>query len=408
MSAVIRSRVAVGGLVAEAVAGILERPVRTLLTVLGVLLGVGAFVAVLGLTTTASGQISKRFTELTATEVLLEDASEDDPAAAGTAFPLDAETRVAAIDGVRSAGVFWPVPASRIGTVTAVPLPGAVSADRIQVVAASPGLFPAVRAHLRQGRAFDTALDGRRERVAVVGQAIAEQLRLAQLQVRPTLSVNGVAFTVIGVVDAVQRRTELLSSVWVPRQTAEQLWPGPPDSAQPARMVIDTRLGAADVVAAQAPFALRAEAPQRFRTFAPPDPRQLRDTVRSDLSTLFLILAGICLIAGAVGIANTTMVAVLERTAEIGLRRSLGAQKRHIAAQFLSESAALGTVGGLVAAGLGVTVVVVVAMAKDWTPILAPWTVVGAPVIGAVTGVAAGLFPAIRASGVEPVDALRH
>jgi putative ABC transport system permease protein len=251
-------------------------------------------------------------------------------------------------------------------------------------------------------------LDGRRERVAVVGQAIAEQLRLAQLQVRPTLSVNGVAFTVIGVVDAVQRRTELLSSVWVPRQTAEQLWPGPPDSAQPARMVIDTRLGAADVVAAQAPFALRAEAPQRFRTFAPPDPRQLRDTVRSDLSTLFLILAGICLIAGAVGIANTTMVAVLERTAEIGLRRSLGAQKRHIAAQFLSESAALGTVGGLVAAGLGVTVVVVVAMAKDWTPILAPWTVVGAPVIGAVTGVAAGLFPAIRASGVEPVDALRH
>ena len=101
MSAVIRSRLSVGGMVAEAVAGMLERPVRTLLTVLGVLLGVGAFEAVLGLTTTASGQISKRFTELTATEVLLEDASEDDPAAAGTAFPLDAETRVAAIDGAR-------------------------------------------------------------------------------------------------------------------------------------------------------------------------------------------------------------------------------------------------------------------------------------------------------------------
>lgn len=142
-----------------------------------------------------------------------------------------------------------------------------------------------------------------------------------------------------------------LLSVIIPSSTALAAY-GPP-VGQRASMLVETRLGAAQLVARQAPLALRPQEPQRFKAVAPPDPTTLRGGVAGDLNVLFLLLAAISLVIGAVGIANTTLVAVLERTAEIGLRRSLGARPVHIAGQFLTESAALGTLGGLVGTSLG-------------------------------------------------------
>ncbi len=402
------SRLRVGDLVTESIAGMLQRPARTGLTVVGIVLGIGAFVTVLGLTATATGQISKRFTEVSATEVLVEDVTTADENAERTAFPEDADARVRNIDGVRYSGVYWTVPQRIVGGVTGIPLPGAAVDNHIPVIAASPGLFDAVRARIGLGRAFDAALDGRRERVVVLGGAIASSLGVGRLDVQPVVFVNGAPLLVIGIVDAVDRRSELLAAVWIPLHTAEALWPGSSVSGQPPRMVIDTRLGAAKVVADQVAVALRPDAPQSFKAMAPPDPRQLRDSIGTDLSALFLALAAICLVIGAVGIANTTLVAVMERVPEIGLRRSLGAQRRHIAAQFLSESASLGAVGGLVAAGLGVAVVVGVAIGQQWTPVIAPWTVLAAPVLGALTGLISGLYPAVRAARIQPVEALRQ
>jgi putative ABC transport system permease protein len=120
------------------------------------------------------------------------------------------------------------------------------------------------------------------------------------------------------------------------------------------------------------------------------------------------VLAAICLVVGAVGIANTTLVAVLERTGEIGLRRALGARPRHITAQFLTESTALGALGGLIGTSVGVAVVVATALARHWTAVLEPYAVLPAPLIGALVGFAAGLYPALRAARIEPLDALRR
>jgi putative ABC transport system permease protein len=123
---------------------------------------------------------------------------------------------------------------------------------------------------------------------------------------------------------------------------------------------------------------------------------------------LFLLLAAISLVIGAVGIANTTLVAILERTGEIGLRRSLGARPRHIAAQFLTESATLGTLGGLLGTSIGVSTVVLVAVIENWTAVLNPLYVMPAPLMGSVVGLLAGLYPALRAARIEPLEALRR
>jgi putative ABC transport system permease protein len=141
---------------------------------------------------------------------------------------------------------------------------------------------------------------------------------------------------------------------------------------------------------------------------APANPTTIKGSVTTALNSLFLLLAGISLLIGAVGIANTTLVAVLERSGEIGLRRALGARPRQIAFQFLAESAALGALGGLIGTAIAVAATVLTAVSKQWTPIIEPWTVIVAPVLGACVGVLAGLYPALRAASVEPAEALRR
>ena len=140
---------------------------------------------------------------------------------------------------------------------------------------------------------------------------------------------------------------------------------------------------------------------------APPEPKLVKAQIQNDLDVLFLLLGGVSLLVGAIGIANVTLVSVLERVGEIGLRRSLGAARRHIATQFLLESMSMGLAGGVLGAALGTIVVVIASALRTWTPVLDVWVPFVAPFVGGLIGLLSGLYPSFRAAKLEPVEALR-
>lgn len=407
------TRLGLRDLASEAVTGLIQRPARSALTMLGTVLGVGVFVAVLALTSTVTSQIGKSFNILQATTVTITETSTNTPDGMPrtgeqplTSFPADTDTRLVQLNGVVAGGLWWSVPVRNPAIGTKPGGATGVQAGGIGLYAASPGALSAIEPTLKSGVLFNTFHEGRSEQVCILGSATARLLGITRVDNQPAVFVGDSAYTVLGIIDDTERLPEALLGMIIPATTALTNY-GPPVD-RPAQAIVQVRLGAGQLIAQQAPLALRPDQPQLLSAASPPDPRTLRDQVSTDLSGLFLLLAAICLAVGALGIANTTLVAVLERTGEIGLRRSLGARSRHIGIQFLAESTTLGILGGLIGTSLGVLTVIAIAVSKQWTAVIEPATVLPAPLVGGLVGLLAGCYPALRAARIEPLEALRR
>jgi ABC-type antimicrobial peptide transport system permease subunit len=387
----------------EALAGLTARPLRMALTVLGTVIGLSALVATLGLSRTAANRIVGRFDELAATSV--EVAAKPAGLAAFTAeLPWDSGVRMARLNGVVAAGTISVIHDFK-GLISATPIndPSRATRFKMDVMAASPTLFRAVRANLSAGRYPDEGHSLRGDRVALLGGQAAEKLGIVRLDTNPAISIGDQTYVVAGIIGSVMRRPEIMTSVIVPEGTARKEF----HVASPEKVVVETRIGAASLISRQAPLALHPGDPNGLKVSSPEEPQRAKAGVQSDLNTLFLLLGGVSLLVGAIGIANITLISVMERTGEIGLRRALGATSRDITTQFLLESGMIGVIGGILGASLGTMVVVIVAAANEWTPVLDPLVPLGAPLLGAFVGVMAGIYPAFRAARLEPVEALR-
>ena len=368
---------------------------------MGTILGVGAFITTSGLAETARAQVSARLDALKATEVIVQDVNPDgsDP------FPGDVDGTLEGLNGVNHAGVYFQLPDNAtIQARNTAARPTIGGYQQIPVIGASPGAIEASLPTLRTGRIYDAWHQERGERVAMLGRAAANQLGVTRVDNQPVVFLGDRPYSIVGIIDDVARNPDLLLAVVIPTTSAEAQF----DVTYADRQVIiDTAPGAAQLIGHQAPLALRPQQPERLQALVPPDPESLRNQVEGDVQSLFLALSALALLIGAVAIANATLVNIIERRPEIGLRRALGATREQITRQIALEAALIGSLAGLFGGALGLIAVIATSIGRQWTPTIQPELLLAAPAIGTLTGTLAGIIPALKASRTPPAETLR-
>ncbi|WP_459643839.1 ABC transporter permease [Kineococcus sp. NUM-3379] len=401
-------RFSAGDLLVEATADLGSRPGRLVMTLLGTVIGVASLVMTVGFSQTTAAQLARQFNAFAATQLVAtaeQARTGGGRSVAAGELPWDAVARMERLAGVRKAAVVAEVTLPEGATVTAVPVndPSQAPVAPPRVFAASAQLLDTVEGTVSGGRMFDSGHDSRGDRVAVLGERVADRLGVTRVDAQPSVFIDGLAYAVVGVFGDVEARGELLDSVVIPTGTARADFRlGTPGEVQ-ARIVVNS--GAQ--VGAQTARALAPDEPAGIEVRAPRGRSELAQNVQADVNVVFLILSGVVLLAGAIGIAAVTTLSVMERTGEIGLRRALGATPRQISGQFMTESVILGLLGGLVGAAVGVLALLGVSLVQGWLPVVDPLVAVGGVALGGGIGVLAGGVPARRAARIEPVVALR-
>jgi macrolide transport system ATP-binding/permease protein len=254
---------------------------------LGIVIGLTALVATVGLSRTASNRIITQFDELAATEIVV--TVKAGPASTQpNALPWDAPTRLLRLNGVAAVGTLSAVNVgSTLVSSSPVTDPRGQTDFKLSVQAASPGLFTAVRAELAAGRFPDLGHSNRADRVAVLGPGAALRLGIVGVEQLPAITIGDNLYLVIGILRGVGRQPDLLGSVIIPEGTARRDF----GLVRPGSVIVETRIGAMSLIARQIPLALRPDNPTVLQVVYPPEPQRVRDAVQSDLNVLFAPLA---------------------------------------------------------------------------------------------------------------------
>lgn len=379
-----------------AVAGVASRPLRALLSAVGVAIGIATLVSVLGISTSSRAQLVAQIDAL-GTNLLT--------VTPGTSFsgetvtlPPTAPGMIARIGPVISAAAIGDVSAN-VYRNSDVP---AANTAAITVYSADTNLPHAVQAQLANGRFLTNATA--RYPAVVLGADAAAALGIDRADGSVQVWLGNHWFSVVGILRPVALAPELDRTALIGHPIARQLL-----HASDAPVVIYVRASPASMaaVAADLPYAADPAAPQDVSVTDPADALIARADATAAFRGLFLALGGIALLIGGIGIANVMVISVLERQSEIGVRRALGARRLHIAVQFVAEAVVLAGLGGAAGAVVGGFATTVYAATRHWDAVV-PWPVLLAAVgLGVIIGGLAGLYPALRAARLAPAEALR-
>jgi putative ABC transport system permease protein len=403
--------------IGSAFSAIRANALRSVLTIIGIAIGIAAVIAMVAIGSGTREQVDRQVRALGANLFIIVPGNVTHRGArlgAGTASSLtddDAAALRAEVDGVRAA-------APLVNMRTQVVAGGVNWNTAINGI--DQDWFPAREWDVETGRSFDPDELRRGETVAILGRTVAQKLFADQDPIGQSIRIREAPFRVIGVMAAKGQSVTGQDEddiIFVPLDAGRRRVYGRNPANDRSVMLIfvkferdeDTEPGVRD---------MNALLRQRHRLSDGQEDdfivRNLTETVEATgaagntLGVLVAAVAGVSLLVGGIGIMNIMLVSVTERTREIGLRLAVGARPRDIRAQLLIEAVTISTLGGAIGIAVGIGAARAIATAAGWPSLISPDTILLAAGFSSVVGLFFGLYPAQRASLLDPIDALRR
>jgi putative ABC transport system permease protein len=377
--------------------GISTRKLRAALSALGISIGIATMIIVTGIPASSQAALLDELSALGTNMLRAEPAPNQTPPVLLPESSLGSVERIGPVTGAAMV-------ANTHTVVRRSDRTDPNDGSGLTVLASSLGLLDAINGKVHTGKFLDPSTQD--FPTAVLGYVAATRLGINQLvpgQQAPQVCIANHWFSVIGILDPMPLAPDVERAVMVGWGAAKsQLG----FDGHPTVMYVKARENAIEDVRAVLPDTLYAQLPGLVQVSRPSDALAAKRASESNFSALFLGLAGVALLVGGVGVANTMFISVLERRREIGLRRALGATRGQIRSQFLTEAVALSGLGGLAGTVLGVVVTLGYATYQGWPPVVPPLAVVGGVLGAVVVGVVAGIHPSIRAARLTPTQAL--
>jgi putative ABC transport system permease protein len=390
---------------------------RSALTVLGIIIGVAAVVCMVSLGAGAQVDVSEKIRTLGANLLMITPGAQNSGGArlaSGTRPTLTEEDAAAIRRELSDVLVAAPL-LSRSMPLVAGNRNWVTFVDGI-----NPDYLVAREWQITAGRSFTSTEVESGAKVAVIGSVIADELFDERAAIGEAFRIGTVPFTVIGVLDkkglgAVGRSQDDI--VFIPLSCAKSRVLGAVRGT--TRDALDWILvKLADAAAMEGMQSeiemllrqrhrIRDGAPSDFSIQNPADVLTARGAAVRSLGILLIAVASVSLIVGGISIMNIMLVSVTERTREIGLRMAVGARRGDILRQFLIEALTLALIGGLAGAALGAAAAMIIAWQAGWPILISPWAIVLACGFAGLVGISFGLYPALRAAGLDPIVALR-
>jgi putative ABC transport system permease protein len=377
--------------------GLRVKRMRTALTALGIAIGISAMVAVVGISASSRTDLLAELDELGTN--LLQVAPGSSAFGEASELPTTAADMVRRIGGVESAAATRLVEDATVRRTDHIP---EAETRGIGVVATEPNLLDTLDGTVEQGSFLNDATAT--QPAVVLGATAADRLAIDSLAGRPQVYLGGRWFTVIGVLDPVPLAPDIDRSAMIGYDVARELF-AIDESASSVRVRTDPDL--TDEVAGVLAATANPEAPNEVEITRPSDALAAKAKVDESLTALLLGLGAVALLVGGIGIANVMVISVLERRSEIGVRRALGATRRHVRLQFLVESVLLAALGGTAGVAIGAAITKAYASSRGWSFTVPVLGLLGGIAVSLAVGAVAGLYPAIRASRLAPAEAVR-